>query len=174
VQRRAYDPNNLSGPSSGQHRCSLEGQASYHEISSSLEGWTPPRANLRLARGLDAPSGESPPRSRPSQARDPSAHSPDQSIKCSGTTRALGSKANPRHTGPPTPPGNHIPALIHQPFPYGHPWHCRRAVHEDQCQLHGTMPPTPVRPARHTPRKGTAEPSKGVRKPTPRPRGTTP
>jgi hypothetical protein len=97
-------------------------------ISASLEGWTPPRANLRLARGLDAPSGESPPRSgagrpsgesppcsRPLRARSPHAHSPDQSIKFSDTTRAPGSKANPRHAGPLTPLGNHIPALFRQP-----------------------------------------------------------
>jgi hypothetical protein len=97
-------------------------------ISASLEGWTPPRANLRLARGLDAPSGESPPRSgagrpsgesppcsRPLRARSPHAHSPDQSIKFSDTTRAPGSKANPCHAGPLTPLGNHIPVLFRQP-----------------------------------------------------------
>jgi hypothetical protein len=35
----------------GRTSASLEGQAPHHEISASLEGWTPPRANLRHARG---------------------------------------------------------------------------------------------------------------------------
>jgi hypothetical protein len=41
-----------------------------HEISSLLEGLMPPLASLRLARGLDAPSGESEPRSRPPKTHD--------------------------------------------------------------------------------------------------------
>jgi hypothetical protein len=89
------------------------------QISASLEGYVPPRADLRLARGLRAPSGGSPPRSRatcplgwisaslegyappPSsespprsgvtRVRNPRTHSPDQSIKCSDTPRAPGS-----------------------------------------------------------------------------------
>jgi hypothetical protein len=61
--------------------------------------------NLRLARGLDAPSGESPPRSRARRplgrissslevapSSRPPHPLPDHSIKCSGTTRAPGSK----------------------------------------------------------------------------------
>jgi hypothetical protein len=83
--------------------------------STSLEDWTPPRARLRLARGLCAPWGGSPPHSRLSRVHLSRTHSPDRSIKCSNTTRAPGSKANPRHAGPPTPPGNHIPALFRQP-----------------------------------------------------------
>jgi hypothetical protein len=51
----------------------------------------PPRANLRLARGSDAPSGESLPRSRSPRACDPRTHSPDPSIKCFGTPRSPGS-----------------------------------------------------------------------------------
>jgi hypothetical protein len=68
-------------------------------VSASLEDLTPPRqfsASLKAAPG---------PRCR--------TYSPDQSIKCFGTPRALGSKANPRHAGPLTPPGNHIQALFH-------------------------------------------------------------
>jgi hypothetical protein len=42
-------------------------------------------------------------------------------------------------------------------------------VREGQCQLRDTVPPTPVRPPRHTPQKRTAEPSKEVRTPTPAP-----
>jgi hypothetical protein len=34
------------------------------------------------------------------------------------------SKTNPRHAVPLTPPGNHIPALFHQPSRLGHPRHC--------------------------------------------------
>jgi hypothetical protein len=73
-------------------------------ISASLEGYAPPRPNLRLARGFRG-------------ACNPRAHSPDRSIKCSDTPRSPGSKANARHAGPLTPPGNHIPALFHQPSP---------------------------------------------------------
>jgi hypothetical protein len=74
-----------------------------------------PRVILCLARGADAPLGGSPPRFRPPRARGLHTHSPDQSIKCSGMPRAPGSKANPHHAGPLTPPGNHIPALFRQP-----------------------------------------------------------
>jgi hypothetical protein len=156
----AHGPGNLSGPSSGQLRhpsgetpLRSRGPVPYHRNSASLEGWTPPRAKLRLTRGLDAPSGETPPRSRAGRplGRDSASlegwtpprvrlrlaqglctpsggslsrlrllrvhhsrtHSPDRSIKCSDATRAPGSKANPRHAGPLTPPGNHIPALFH-------------------------------------------------------------
>jgi hypothetical protein len=75
--------------------------------SASLEGYAHPRAGLRLARG-----------SRGSAATGPlrRAHSPDRSIKCSDTPRAPESKSNPRHAGPLTPPGNHIPALFRQPY----------------------------------------------------------
>jgi hypothetical protein len=104
-----------------------------------------PRANPHLAQGLGARSSESPPRSRarcplgrisaplegevPPRAnvclaRGACAHSPDQGIKCSDTTRVPGSKANPRHAGPLTPPGNQIPVLFCQPSLSGHPWHC--------------------------------------------------
>jgi hypothetical protein len=39
--------------------------------------------------------------------------------------RAPGSRANPRHTGPLTPPGNPTPALFHRPLTLcGHPRHC--------------------------------------------------
>jgi hypothetical protein len=194
VQRRAHNPNNLSGPSSGQPR-HLSGELPPRSrarcratkspprsragrplgrTSASLEGRTPPRENLRLARGRDTPLGpisaslEAAPSSRPPRPL------PDQSIKCSGTTRAPGSKVNPCHAGPLTPPGNHISALFRQPSPCGHPWHCRGAVREGQCQICDTVPPTPVRPARRTLRKRTSEPSKRVRTPTPRSHGTTP
>jgi hypothetical protein len=51
--------------------------------------------------------------------------SPDQSIKCSGASRAPGSRANPHHAGPLTPPGNPAPALFRQPPALcGHLRHC--------------------------------------------------
>jgi hypothetical protein len=68
---RAHDPVNLSGPSSSRSRHPssetpprLRDPAPYYRDSASLEGWTPPQAKLHLARGLDTPSGETPPRSR--------------------------------------------------------------------------------------------------------------
>jgi hypothetical protein len=45
------------------------------QISASLEGYAPPRASLRLlARGLRAPSGKSPPRSRATRVRNARSH----------------------------------------------------------------------------------------------------
>jgi hypothetical protein len=140
VRRRAHGPNNLSGPSSSRPQ----------HPSSEL----PSRSRARRL------TARSPPRSRAPWVRNPHTHSSDRSIKCSDMPRASGSKANPRHTDPLTPPGNHIPTLFRQPSPCGHPWHCRGAVREGRCQLRDTVPPTPVRSARHTPRKRTAEPSK--------------
>jgi hypothetical protein len=91
----AHEPGNLSDPSSSRPRHPSgktpprsKGPAPYYRNSASLEGWTPSRAKLRLARGrpepaarqvsnlgiprvefrldrgLCAPSGGSPPRSR--------------------------------------------------------------------------------------------------------------
>jgi hypothetical protein len=67
----AHGPGNHSGPPggrpqhpSGETPIRSRGTTSYRRNSTSLEGWTPPRARLRLARGLDTPSGGSPPRSR--------------------------------------------------------------------------------------------------------------
>jgi hypothetical protein len=143
--------------------------------------------SLRLARGPNAPSGESPPRSRDWDplGRDSAllevtlgprrrTYSPGQSIKCSGKPRAPGSKANRRHASPLTPLGNHISALFHQPALRGHPRRCAGAVREDRCQLHDTVPLTPVPRPRHTPRRRMVEPSKGVRLPTPHPPRTAP
>jgi hypothetical protein len=93
-------------------------------ISASLEGYTHPRAGLRFARGLCAPSGGSPLRSGVSRVRRPRAHFPDWSIKCFDMPRAPGSKENPHHAGPLTPPGNHIPPLFRQPSLQGRPCHC--------------------------------------------------
>jgi hypothetical protein len=49
------------------------------------------------------------------------------------------------------------------------PTRCAGAVREDRCQLHDTVPLTPVPRPRHTPRRRMVEPSKGVRLPTPHP-----
>jgi hypothetical protein len=175
----AHGLGNLSGPSSGRpwHPSGKspprsKDPASYHQISASLEGRTPPRADLRLARGLSALSNGSPPCSRPSRACGPRAHSPNQSIKCSDTTRVHRSKENPRHIGALTLPRNRIPALFRQPALCGHPQHCAGAVRQGWCQLRDTVPPTPVRPPRRTPQGRVAEPSKEVRMPTPRSRRT--
>jgi hypothetical protein len=74
---------------------------------------------LRLPRGLDALSGETPPRSRLSWFRRSCTHSPDRSINCSDTTRALGSKSEspphrPTHTAY---PGAIPPSLLVGPSP---------------------------------------------------------
>jgi hypothetical protein len=139
----AHGPGNLSGPSSdrprrpsGETPLRSRGPAPYHQNSAhpragrplgrnsaSLEGWTPPRAKLRLARGLCAPSIESPPRSRLSQVLCSRTNSSGRSIKCSDTTWTPGSKANPHHAGPLTPPGNHISALFRQPSRWDHTYH---------------------------------------------------
>jgi hypothetical protein len=127
IRRGAHGPNNLSGPSSShpQHPSSeLLSRSRARCRGTNLRfarGLHAPRVNLCLARGLRAPSGESPPRSRALRVRDRRTHSPDRSIKCSNTPRAPGSKANPCHVGPLTPPGNRIPTLFRQPSPCGHP-----------------------------------------------------
>jgi hypothetical protein len=153
-RKEAPGPSNLSGPSSGRLQHPSSGLSSRSRIRRRT-------TNLRLARGADAPSGNSPPRSRPPWARDSRAHSPDQSIKCSGTPRAPGSKVNPCHASPLTPPRNRIPALFRQPSPCDHPWHYRGTMREGWCQLCDTVPPTPVRlhatpleGGRRNPRKG--------------------
>jgi hypothetical protein len=66
--------------------------------SASLEGTSAVPLKLHLARGLAAPSGETPPHSRLSRVRRSRTHSPDRSIKCSDTTWAPGSKGeSPPH-----------------------------------------------------------------------------
>jgi hypothetical protein len=106
-----------------------------------LEGLTHPRASFRLARGCLGPTAP---------------HLlPDQSIKCSGTSRALESKANP-HADPLTLPGNHIPTLFDQPALCGHPRRCAgRPV-----SFHDTVPPTPVPPPRRPLERGRRHPRK--------------
>jgi hypothetical protein len=92
----------------------------------------PPRASLRLARGIRTPERVS---ASLEAVLDPRCrtYSPDQSIKCSGTPQALGSKANPRHADPLTPPENHIPTLFDQPALCDHPRRCAGAVREGRC-----------------------------------------
>jgi hypothetical protein len=130
-------------------------------VSASLEGWTPHRASLRLARGHP-------------ELKAPAPTPPTRALNALTRRGRSGQKANHRHIGPLSPPGNRIPALFRQPSPCGHPRRCRRTVREGRCKLHDTVTPTPVRPGRCTPRRRTAEPSKRVRTPTPCPHGTTP
>jgi hypothetical protein len=99
----------------GRNSASLEGPGAVLPKLRLARGLDDPRVRLRLARGLCAPSGGSPPHSGFSRVRRPRAHFPDRSIKCSDMSRAPGSRMNPRHAGSLTPPGNRIPALFHQP-----------------------------------------------------------
>jgi hypothetical protein len=70
----AHGPGSLNGPSERSAPAPLE------RNSTSLEEHGVVLMELRLARGLDAPSGETPPHSRLSRARCSRTHSPDQSI----------------------------------------------------------------------------------------------
>jgi hypothetical protein len=129
--RRAHGPNNLSSPSSSQPRHpsrelpsrssarrrttkSLPRSRGSHplgQISASLEGQSPPRANLRLARGADTPSGESPLRSKAPRPLGRFSASlegvaPPQTIFC--FTRGRPGLVTPA----PTPPTKALNALI--------------------------------------------------------------
>jgi hypothetical protein len=130
----AHDPSNLSGPPK------RSASAPLGRNSASLEGYTaiPPR--LRLARGLDAPSGETSPRSRAGrplwwdsaslEGRTP----PRVGFRLARGSRGLAAPAPTPPTGAfnvltqcrrpsqgrilamaLTPPGNHISALFRQP-----------------------------------------------------------
>jgi hypothetical protein len=68
-------------------------------------------------------------------------------------SRAPKSKVNPRHTGPLTPPGNHIPALFDQPALFGHPRCC--------AGINDTVPPTPIPPPCRPLKRGRRHPRKG-------------
>jgi hypothetical protein len=120
-----------------------------------LEGLTPPRASLRLARGPNAPSGEFAHRSRD---RDPSGESLPHSRPPRPTTPHLLSRpkhlilwhaAGARVKGespsrrPPDTPGNHIPALFHQPSLCCHPRRCAGAVREGWCHFMTLCRPLP-------------------------------
>jgi hypothetical protein len=129
---------------------------------------------LRLARGPSAPSGESPPCSRPPPTHDAAPTPPTRALNALARRGHSGQRRIPATTGPLTPPGNRIPALFHQPALCGHPQRCAGAVRKGQCQLQDTVPPTPVPPPCRTPRKRTGEPSKGVRPSAPRPPRTAP
>jgi hypothetical protein len=106
----------------------------YHQNFASLEGWTPHRAGLRLARGLDTPSCGTLPNSRvglplardsasleahvgpPPPARDAVPALPTRALNAlehrgfPGQERILATPG-----GPLTPPGNPAPALFRQP-----------------------------------------------------------
>jgi hypothetical protein len=132
------------------------------------QGLRPPSNGLRLPRGFTSASLEAASRSH----LLPHAGT---GIKCSDT-------AELRHHAS----GNHAPALLRQ-LPRGNPspplW---GTVRHGQCQLRGTVPPTPVRLTRRTLEGGPATPSNpslmalqgqtmmsGRRERHPRPCGTT-
>jgi hypothetical protein len=69
-----HGPGNLSGPPE------RSAPAPLGRNSASLEGHSAVPTELRLVRGLGAPSAETPPRSRLSQARRSRTHAPDRSI----------------------------------------------------------------------------------------------
>jgi hypothetical protein len=77
----------------------------------------PPRAILRLTRGDGTPSSDSPLRSRPPRARDTGTHSPDQSINCYGTPRALGSKGESSPLRPSDTAWESYPGAVPQTHP---------------------------------------------------------
>jgi hypothetical protein len=113
----AHDPDNLSGPPSGrpQHPSGEtplrpRATAPYRRNSASLEGWTPPRAKLRLARGLCAPSGKNPPRSRAGRPLERNSTSLEGFVPPrAGLRLARGSRGS---TAPaPTPPTGALNAL---------------------------------------------------------------
>jgi hypothetical protein len=108
---------------------------------------------LRLARGPSAPSGESPPRSRPPPTHDAAPTPPTRALNALARRGHSGQRRIPATTGPLTPPGNRIPALFHQPALCGHPQRCAGAVRKGQCQLQDTVPPTPVPPPMSHPSK---------------------
>jgi hypothetical protein len=130
-------------------------------------GWTPPRAGLCLARGLDAPSrarphlgresstpsSESPSRSRGSQALRLHTCSPGRGIQCTdicrrqvkGESIPLRAWESCPGTAPPTPVAQPSPPLCD-------------AVPRGQQPPRGTVPPTLVRPAHCTLEKGRRNP----------------
>jgi hypothetical protein len=130
-------------------------------ISTSLEGFGPsdefpprsrvpsPPASLRLARGLPRPAA-------PRQLLD-------RGIKCPDASRAPGSKANLGHANLLTRPGNRIPALFEQPATMQPSLVLCGCCAGWLVSLRGTALPTHILLPRHTPRKGTTAPSKGVR-----------
>jgi hypothetical protein len=151
----AHGPGNLSGPSSGRPRHPLGKSPPRSRVGrplgrnfASLEGSTPPRANLRLARGRPklADSAPTPP------------------------TRALNALTRRERPGqrwiPATPAPWHRLGIVSQRCSTNPP--CAGAVRQGWCQIRDTVPTTLVRPPRRTPRGRTAEPSKEVRMPTPR------
>jgi hypothetical protein len=87
--------------------------------------------------------------------------SPDRSIKCSGTSRAPRSKANPYRAGHLTPLGNRISALFAQPALCSHTRRCAGVVWEGRCHsvtlcrlLPYPLHVAPLERGRRHPRKG--------------------
>jgi hypothetical protein len=110
----------------------------------------------RLDRELDAPSSKVPPRSRASRARCLHTCSPDRGIQCTDICRRPGQRrihATTRlescpSTVPPTPPMGPSPPLCD-------------AVRHGRRQSRDIASSTPVRPTRHTLKRGRWSPRKG-------------
>jgi hypothetical protein len=124
--------------------------------STSLGGWTPPRARSRLDQELSAPLSRFPSRSRASRARRLHTCSPDWEfnsltfagarVKDESMPRcAWGSRPG---TAQPTPPVRPSPPLCD-------------AVQRGQQLSRGTVPPTLVRPTHRTLEKGRRSPRRG-------------
>jgi hypothetical protein len=157
--REAHGPKSLSGPSNSQprypsgeppprsraRRCAMKPPPHSRDPdprASFRLARGPPRTSLRLARGTRTAERVS---ASLEAALDPRHRtcSSDRSIKCSGMSRAPGSKANPRHVGPLTPSGNHIPVLFDQPVLCGHPRRCAGVVREGRCHSMTLCRPLP-------------------------------
>jgi hypothetical protein len=150
--RLARGPDALSGESPPRSR-DRDPRASLHLARG-------PDTSLCLARGTGTPERVSASLEATSDPRRRT-YSPDRSIKCPGTSQALGAKANPHHADPLTSPWNHIPALFHQPTLCDHPRCCVGAVREGRCHsmtLYRPLPyllyVVPLERGRWHPRKG--------------------
>jgi hypothetical protein len=102
----------------GRTSISLEGQTPHHETPASLEG--------------PSPSCEPPPRSRSPSARGAAPAPPTGALKALTTSRAPGSKANPRHAGC----FWHCLGIRSRRYstnPHNHPRRCASAVRNGRC-----------------------------------------
>jgi hypothetical protein len=120
------------------------------QVSTSLVGLTPPWASPYPARGLDAPSGESPPRSR---AGRPSDESPPRSRNSDPRASLRLARGRPRPATPPRRPSDTAWESYPSAVPPTHavwpsPALCGSCVGRPVL-FHDAVPPTPVPPPSH-------------------------